>query len=311
MSKKTGSFQENIRGTFIRFSLVPVAVIVTAALFLFVFSWIMFMAHFNMQENEAIASEITRTMNICNEMISDVADSLVSNNYEVKDSEIFSVLYKRTADFGEMGNLIILSSSHKTLFSSKNSVPRFLTGSEYYDWGVWHQIYKNKNSVNSLLYNKNLYITYGLYEGSSLKAAIVYAIPGEAITSNISAQARYVIITDNNGWVYASNTKKLQDEYGKAVQVFTEKTGYIRYEGNIFYANRNDTGKGLVVYTINDISRSVNLIYILIVIIVVIFLAIALVTMRSTKVSSEKYTKENRMVISRQSWTSTAAHSSR
>ncbi len=292
MSKKTGSFQENIRGTFIRFSLVPVAVIVTAALFLFVFSWIMFMAHFNMQENEVIASEIIRTMNICNEMISDVADSMVANNYEVKDSEIFSVLYKRTADFGEMGNLIILSSNHKTLFSSKKTVTRFLTGSEYYDWGVWHQIYKNKNRVNSILYNKNLYITYGLYEGSSLKMAIVYAIPGEAITSNISAQARYVIITDINGWVYASNTKKLQDEYGKVVEVFTEKTGYIRYEGNVFYVNRNDTGKGLVVYTINDISRSVYLIYILIIIISVIFLTIALVTMRSTKVSSEKYTKD-------------------
>ena len=296
MSKKTGSFQENIRGTFIKYSLVPVAVIVTAALFLFVFSWIMFMAHFNEQENGAIVSEITRTMNICNEMMSDVADSLVDNNFEVQDSEIFSILYKRTADFGEMGNLIILSSDHKTLFSSKKSVPRFLTGREYYDWGIWHQIYKNKNSVNTILYNKNLYVTYGLYEGSNLKVAVVYAVPGEAITSNISAQARYVIITDNNGWVYASNTKKLQDDFGKEVQVFTDKTGYIRYDGNIYYSNRNDTGKGLVVSTINDISRSVHLIYVLIAIIVVIFGAIALVTIRSTKVSSEKYTKDIRKI---------------
>ncbi len=296
MSKKTGSFQENIRGTFIKYSLVPVAVIVTVALFLFVFSWIMFMAHFNEQENQSIVSEITRTMNICNEMMSDVADSLVDNDFEVKDSEIFAVLYKRTADFGEMGNLIILSSDHKTLFSSKNSVPRFLTGRESYDWGIWHQIYKNKNSVNTILYNKNLYVTYGLYEGSNLKVAAVYAIPGEAITSNISAQARYVIITDENGWVYASNTKKLQNEYGKVEQIFTERSGYIRYDGNIYYANRNNTGKGLVVYTINDISRSVHLIYVLIAIIVVIFGAIALVTVRSTKVSSEKYTKDIRKI---------------
>ena len=73
MTREAGSFQDNIRKTFIRFSLVPVAAIVTVALFLFVFSWNMFMVHFNKQENVAISQDVVRTINICNEMMSDVA----------------------------------------------------------------------------------------------------------------------------------------------------------------------------------------------------------------------------------------------
>ena len=209
MSKKTGSFQENIRGTFIKYSLVPVAVIVTVALFLFVFSWIMFMAHFNEQENQSIVSEITRTMNICNEMMSDVADSLVDNDFEVKDSEIFAVLYKRTADFGEMGNLIILSLDHKTLFSSKNSVPRFLTGRESYDWGIWHQIYKNKNSVSTILYNKkidfffvNIPIIIQIFFRINPSIIITFYYLADYICFKESA-THYTILQHLSGWPFA------------------------------------------------------------------------------------------------------------
>ncbi|MBE5831228.1 MAG: hypothetical protein E7306_05780 [Butyrivibrio sp.] len=57
MSKEVASFQENIRRTFIRFSLLPVAIIVTLALVLFAFSWSYFMAHFNKQDNEHLLSD--------------------------------------------------------------------------------------------------------------------------------------------------------------------------------------------------------------------------------------------------------------
>ena len=292
MSRETDSFQDNIRKTFIRFSLVPVAAIVTVALFLFGFSWSMFMVHFNKLENSTISQDVVRTINICNEMLSDVSGSLTANELQVDKNEIFSILYKRTADFGEMGNLMILSADRRVLFSNKGTAPKTLTESEYSDWGIWHQIKANKNTPSTIVYNKNLYVAMGLYEGSELRAAIVYAVPGEAITGNISVQNRFVFITDTNGWVYASNTRRLQDDYGQIDDSFYAGSGFIRYEKGLYYSCKSDTGKGLVVTTINDIGKSVTLIEILIVVIIVIFAAIALITIRSTEISSKRYTRD-------------------
>ncbi len=292
MSKEAGSFKDNIRRTFIRFSIVPVAAIVTTALFLFVFSWIMFMTYFNEQENMAITQEITKTINICSEMLDDVKDSLVQNNYEAVDDEIFASLYSRTSDFDDMGNLIIISSDMKVLFSSKNFVPKYLTDSNYSNWGVWHLINKNKDVTGTILYNNSLVVTKGVYEGTTKKAAIIYIISSDTITSAVGAQNRYVLITDVNGWVYASNTKRVQDDFGQIESVFYSKTGFVSFEGSLFYCNRNDTGKGIFVYTINDISKSIQLIWILIAIIVVIFGAIVLISIKSTESSSEHYTRD-------------------
>lgn len=292
MSRETGSFQDNIRKTFIRFSLVPVAAIVTVALFLFVFSWSVFMVHFNKLENATISQDVVRTINVCNEMLSDVSGALLTNNLQVDDNEIFSILYKRTADFGELGNLMILSSDRQVLFANKGTVLKVLTGSEYSDWGIWHLIKANKNTPSTIVYNKNLYVAEGVYEGNELRAAIVYAVPGEAITGNISVQNRFVFITDTNGWVYANNTRRLQDEYGQIDDSFFARSGFIRYEKGLYYSYKSDTGKGLVVTTINDIGRSVTLIEILVVIIIVIFAAIALITIRSTEISSKRYTRD-------------------
>lgn len=45
MSKEVGSFQDNIRRTFIRFSLLPVVVMVIFAIVLFAFGWSYFMVY--------------------------------------------------------------------------------------------------------------------------------------------------------------------------------------------------------------------------------------------------------------------------
>ena len=77
MTKEVGSFQDNIRRTFIRYSLVPVAAIVILALVIFSFSWSYFQAHYNKQDNKAVSQELSRIINIYYEMVSDVEDSFL------------------------------------------------------------------------------------------------------------------------------------------------------------------------------------------------------------------------------------------
>lgn len=292
MTKEVGSFQDNIRRTFIRYSLVPVAAIVILALVIFSFSWSYFQAHYNKQDNKAVSQELSRIINIYYEMVSDVEDSFLEKDNKVDQAEVFEILYRRTAEFGEIGNLIILTPAQQVLFTSKDHVPGYLTSHVYSNWGVWKNIRDNQGQTSTILYEKTLYITKGIYDGDELRGAIVYAVPGEVAQTAISGQSRYIIITDSNGWIYASNTKKLQDAYGRILSSYNTGTGFKKIDQSFYYSCKTVTGKGINVITINDITRSMWLIAILVGILTGIFVAIALITYRSTANSSIKYTKD-------------------
>ncbi|RKM53898.1 sensor histidine kinase [Butyrivibrio sp. X503] len=292
MAKEVRSFQENIRRTFIRFSIVPVAAIVMAAMILFVFSWLTFMASSNEQENKSASEEIAGKLDVYCSMVDKVAAKLKKENYDVSKNDVFRILYEDTSEYGDIGNLLIMSPSMEALFSSKDHVPVFLTQSEYSNWGVWNVISTYKGQTKVTLYSGNLCVSKGIYEGGRLQAAVVYIIPKEVMSSVISNQNRYVIITDKHGWVYTANTRGLQDEFGQIDNTISSEVGFVKLDGNLYYSYRTELKKGLIVYTVNDVNRSVHMIWAIIAIIVVIFLAIALITVKSTAISSVRYTRD-------------------
>ncbi len=292
MAKEVRSFQENIRRTFIRFSIVPVAAIVMAALILFVFSWLTFMASSNEQENKAASEEIAGKLDVYCGMVDKVASEIKKEDYDVSGNDVFRILYECTSEYGDIGNLLIMSPSMEALFSSKDHVPAFLTQSEYSNWGIWNVITTCKGQTKVTLYSGNLCVSKGIYEGGRLQAAVVYIIPKEIMSSVISNQNRYVIITDKHGWVYTANTRGLQDEFGQIDNTISSEVGFVKLDGNLYYSYRTELKKGLIVYTVNDVNRSVHLIWAIIAIITVIFFAIALITVKSTAISSVRYTKD-------------------
>lgn len=290
MSKEVGSFQDNIRRTFIRFSLLPVVVMVIFAIVLFAFGWSYFMVHLNEKDNQAVANELIKAMDKYSFMLDEVAGE---TDGEITSDEIFSILYKDTAEFGEIGNLIVLSKDRKILFQSKENVPKNLTSVVYSNWGPWNAVKRNKDQTSVVLCDKNLYMVKGICnEDGELEKAVFYIIPGNVISRSASGINRYVVITDSNGWIYAGNTSSLQDEYGQIENIYDSGTGYIIADKSIFYTCKTDTKKGLVVITVDDISRNIWLISILIGVIALILIAITIITFRSTANSSKHYTRD-------------------
>ena len=283
MSKEVGSFQDNIRRTFIRFSLLPVVVMVIFAIVLFAFGWSYFMVHLNEKDNQAVANELIKAMDKYSFMLDEVAGE---TDGEITSDEIFSILYKDTAEFGEIGNLIVLSKDRKILFQSKENVPKNLTSVVYSNWGPWNAVMRNKDQTSVVLCDKNLYMVKGICnEDGELEKAVFYIIPGNVISRSASGINRYVVITD-------SNTSSLQDEYGQIENIYDSGTGYIIADKSIFYTCKTDTKKGLVVITVDDISRNIWLISILIGVIALILIAITIITFRSTANSSKHYTRD-------------------
>lgn len=134
MNEEIGSFKENIRRTFIRFSLVPVASIVTAAILLFSVAWITFTASFNARDNKVIAEEIDRRMDVYYGMIEDMERNIRENDMVVDRDVIYSILYDRTKEFGQIGNLMLFKEDESAVFSSVHYFPDFAVSKGYENW---------------------------------------------------------------------------------------------------------------------------------------------------------------------------------
>lgn len=294
MGKDIKSFQDNIRRTFILFSLTPVIAIVFTAIFLFIFTWSAYMAQTTRDDSRSIAGEVDQVLETYYEMLGDVEFVVSTADIDVDrvTDRIFSILYSKTSDFDDIGNLIIMSQERKALFTSKSSVPEYLTGKEYDNWGIWNRIKENPNTTVTVLYSGTLYVARGVFRGDDLKYAIIYAVPYQVLADIINNRNRYCIITDNSGWVYLNNTQGLTDEFGQINGILEGNTGYARIGGQKYICYETSVLKGLKVYTFSDINRSTRMILILVAIVAIIFFAIIFITYRSTATSSEVYTRD-------------------
>ncbi len=294
MSKQINSFQDNIRRTFIWFSLTPVIAIVFMAIFLFLISWSAYLSESNKRDSLDIAKETDAVLAGYYAMMTDLEFVISTNDGETQGAEekIFSIIYSRTSGLGDIGNLMVLSPEQKLLFSSKNSVPDYLIKKEYGNWGIWNRIKKNPNITRTILYGGNLYVVRGVYRGDEMRYALVYTVPSDVLADIINRKNRYCIITDSSGWVYLNNTQGLTDEFGQINGLFDGNSGYVDVESQKYISFETVMEKDLRVYTFADINRSLRMIFILISIIIVIFIAIIIITYRSTAVSSEEYTRD-------------------
>ncbi len=294
MSKDIKSFQDNIRRTFILFSLTPVIAIVFTAIFLFIFTWSAYMAETTREDSKSIAGDVDIILDTYYAMLTDVEFVVSTADIDVEKvrDRVFSILYSRTSDFDDIGNLMIMSPEKRALFTSKNSVPECLTGEEYDNWGIWNRIKTHPNETRTVLYGGNLYVVRGVFRGSDLKYAIIYSVPPQVIANVINNKNRYCILTDLGGWVYLNNTQGLTDEFGQINSLLEGDTGYARIGGQKYICYETSVAKGLRAYTFSDINRSTRMIIILVVIVAVIFCAIIFITYRSTATSSEVYTRD-------------------
>ncbi|WP_051656562.1 sensor histidine kinase [Butyrivibrio sp. AE3004] len=294
MSKEIKSFQENIRRTFILYSITPVIAVVFTAIILFVFTWSIYIGSANRGDNLSIGNEISGILNDCYAMVFDSEKAMLKNknNIESAGSDLFKALYDYTEKYEDIGKLILITPDRKVLFSSDGDVPECLIEDEYSNWGVWNRIKASPEKTLTVLYDKTLYVVRGIYNNQGLSYAIIYEVPSSSISDIIYKRNRYCTITDSNGWVYLNNTQGLTDEFGQINGIFEGNLGIAGIDGTKYMCYESKLPEGLMIYTFSDITGYLRIMLIISAVIAVIFMAIIIIAFRSTATSSEIYTRD-------------------
>ena len=290
--KEIKSFQENIRKTFILYSLTPVIAITMVAMVLFIAIWFINVKNTTSYENSQITSQIDSTMEKYSNILDSADKNIGTQNVFLLRNKLYSLIYENTSEFDDIGDFMILTNTLDVVFSSKDTSYRFLTNRDFINWGVLKAAQTHPGEICTVLYSDKLCLVKGVETDGHLSYYLIYVVPKDVIQQFVSSDEKMVCITDSAGWSYALNNKNLVDDLGQIKSELENNNGIITIDKHRYYSVYSQSANGLKIYTVSDIHRSLRLIEILILILAVIFIFIIVISYKNAGKSSVEYTKD-------------------
>lgn len=298
MNKKTTTFQENIRNTFISYAIIPSLILVCLAMLLFYWSWNYSIIHYNRQDNEQITHTLEAIENTWSTEVSKLCD-LVKDEPTQKITDIYEIIYVADRSNRCSSQVYLLDDKGALIWNVEDADMDFLLQPEYQQWGILRMIRQQPEMLSTYIQNDFLCMGQGILdENGKFLGYLVVGIPGRECADILSGINRKYAITDEMGWIYLSNSAEyLSDEMGRFLWFDKKQDGFFTENNQHFYLTQNHILSGQIgVYTMTDTVPKVHIMWWMILMIVVIFAIIGIVTYYSTRKVSAKYTQDVKLL---------------
>ena len=298
MNKKTTTFQENIRNTFISYAIIPSLILVCLAMLLFYWGWNYSIIHYNRQDNEQITHTLEAIENTWSTEVSKLCD-LAKDEPTQKITDIYEIIYAADRSNRCSSQVYLLDDKGALIWSVEDADMDFLLQPEYQQWGILRMIRQQPEMLSTYIQNDFLCMGQGILdENGKFLGYLVVGIPGRECADILSGINRKYAITDEMGWIYLSNSAEyLSDEMGRFLWFDKKQDGFFTENNQHFYLTQNHILSGQIgVYTMTDTDPKVHIMWWMILMIVVIFAIIGIVTYYSTRKVSAKYTQDVKLL---------------
>lgn len=298
MNKKTTTFQENIRNTFISYAIIPSLILVCLAMLLFYWSWNYSIIHYNRQDNEQITHTLEAIENTWSTEVLKLCD-LAKDEPTQKITDIYEIIYAADRSNRCSSQVYLLDDKGALIWSVEDADMDFLLQPEYQQWGILRMIRQQPEMLSTYIQNDFLCMGQGILdENGKFLGYLVVGIPGRECADILSGINRKYAITDEMGWIYLSNSAEyLSDEMGRFLWFDKKQDGFFTENNQHFYLTQNHILSGQIgVYTMTDTDPKVHIMWWMILMIVVIFAIIGIVTYYSTRKVSAKYTQDVKLL---------------
>lgn len=298
MNKKTTTFQENIRNTFISYAIIPSLILVCLAMLLFYWSWNYSIIHYNRQDNAQITHTLEAIENTWSAEVSKLCD-LAKDEPTQKITDIYEIIYAADRSNRCSSQVYLLDDKCELIWSVEDADMDFLLQPEYQQWGILRMIRQQPETLSTYIQNDFLCMGQGILdENGKFLGYLVVGIPGKECADILSGINRKYAITDEMGWIYLSNSAEyLSDEMGRFLWFDKKQDGFFTENNQHFYLTQNHILSGQIgVYTMTDTDPKVHIMWWMILMIVVIFAIIGIVTYYSTRKVSAKYTQDVKLL---------------
>ncbi len=299
--RKHSYFKDDIRKTLLLYAFIPAVLLTFLLFFMFWAYWKIDVERTTKRENTQLTSELSTTVSA----YMDFAGNLAKDESILRDGSsnsmkayIFNEFYSVSNSLGRTAYLYVLDKQYNPIISGKNSLPYFLDGKSYSNWGVFWTMKKDPEDIAIRVIHGDsnemeLIIGKSIVVEGEVKGYVVITLESSQFLIGLSKLQSQSIITDNNGQVFITNNYDFLDNLERFSLHGSEPYGKVNSENTSYNIRSNQIIDGkLHIYSVKAISNQVELFYYLGTTIIFVFTLMVLLVLYSTKRMAINKTKD-------------------
>ena len=299
--RKHSYFKDDIRKTLLLYAFIPAVLLTFLLLFMFWGYWKIDVERTTKSENNQLTSEISKTVSTYMDFAETLAKDesiLLNGSSNSMKADIFNDFYGVSNSLGRNAYLYVLDEDYNPIISGKKSLPYFLDGKSYSNWGIYWTMKKDPldtavRVVNGDSNEMELIIGKSIVVEGKIKGYVVITLENSQFLIGLSKLESQSIITDANGQVFLTNNYDFLDNLKRFSLHGSAPMGKVNTENASYNIRSNKIIDGkLYIYSVKTISNQVELFSYLGLTIIFMFTLMVLLVLYSTKRMAINKTKD-------------------
>lgn len=305
--EKHSYFKDDIRKMLFLYAIIPVFLLSLVCLVIFWGTWRYSMEKTNKTNNKVITNDLETSINSYIEVIEelvkqeDIIDSEINISSRV---QIFEKIYEISNRLDRKANLYVFDRDLKPVILATKAVPEFLDGNYFVNWGIFRTMNQNPNKVALKLVEDTTSNSVQLMVGKSIvrddviKGYVVFVLDSKQFIMKLTKLESQTVITDEYGWVYASNNYDFINRLQRFDLKGKKSNGNIENEiGKYFITSSSILNNQMYIYSISSRSNITSIFQYIIIILILVFVMITLLVFISTKKMAASKTEDLYKII--------------
>ena len=304
---KHSYFKDDMRRTLLLYAIVPVALVTVVCLFLFAGAWLYSLERTNRNDNARITGDIETTITSYMEMTDKLAgqtDILEGTVGTAERVEIFEEIYRISNELDRKAYLYVFDKALLPVISSTRTVPEYLDGTAYANWGIFRILNQNPGELAMKLVEDEVTDTMQLVIGKAMIRAgeidgyVVFTIDSRQFQKIIAGQDSQTVITDENGWVFINNNYTFLNNLNRFDLGGQSANGNIENEyGRYYISSTAILDNGIHIYSITSLGNQITIFLAIFIILLLVFAMMILAVFISSKRMAVKKTRDFYAII--------------
>jgi len=304
---KHSYFKDDMRRTLLLYAIVPVALLTVVCLFLFAGAWLYSLEKTNRSDNIRITNDIEKTVTAYIEMTNklaqqpDILEGEVDTGIRV---EIFEEIYHISNELDRKAYLYVFDKALLPVISSTKTVPDYLDGTAYANWGIFRILNQNPGELAMKLVRDEVTDTMQLVIGKAMirmgeiEGYVVFTIDSKQFQKIIAEQDSQTVITDENGWVFLNNNYTFLNNLNRFDLKGQRANGNIENEyGKYYISSTAILDNSIQIYSITSLGNQITIFLAILIILLLVFSMMILAVFISSKTMAVKKTRDFYAII--------------
>jgi len=291
----------------LRYAIIPVVFITLGGLLIFAGVWRYSIEKTNRSENSRISSDIAATVTAYADLINGLEHNrnILEGTLETDERvEIFQGIYDTANKLDRKANLYVFDSRLLPVISATQSVPEYLDGEIYKNWGIFRIMSQNPGQTALKLLDVDdsgdmqLLVGKAIVRDGEIKGYAVFVINSQQFQIIIGQMDSQTIITDDFGWVFVSNNYTFLNQMGKIAFDGSRQSGEVEKNQNRYYISSSAVLDGQIhIYSISPLENQILMLQNIFLILLLVFVMLIIAVFLGAKGIAVKKTKDLDSII--------------